>query len=222
MGQITPFRDGLYFLDDGRVRQFLFLEENRALLLDTGFPDSHVRDMVRTLTDKPVQVVLTHGDRDHAGGLSEFGACWLHPADWDLIPGGIQLHELAAGDIFSCAGYRLEVIETPGHTPGSVAFLDREHRLLFSGDTVQKGGPIYMFGPHRDLDAYIATLEQMLPLARLADEILPCHSHCPIDPGYIQKDLEDTLALRAGTLPHEKHPVFPCSIWHGKWTDFYY
>ena len=103
-----------------------------------------------------------------------------------------------------------------------MAFLDREHRLLFSGDTVQKGGPIYMFGPHRDLDAYIATLEQMLPLARLADEILPCHSHCPIDPGYIQKDLEDALALRAGTLPHEKHPVFPCSIWHGKWTDFYY
>ena len=34
--------------------------------------------------------------------------------------------------------------------------------------------------------------------------------------------LEDALALRAGTLPHEKHPVFPCSIWHGKWTDFYY
>lgn len=222
MTETRKFRDNFYILEEERVRQFLLVGEDEALLIDTGFPDSHVRDMVRTLTDKPVQVLLTHGDRDHAGGLSEFGVCWLHPADWDLIPGGIQLHELAAGDIFSCAGYRLEVIETPGHTPGSVAFLDREHRLLFSGDTVQKGGPIYMFGPHRDLDAYIATLEQMLPLAQLADEILPCHSHCPIDPGYIQKDLEDALALRAGTLPSEKHPVFPCSIWHGKWTDFYY
>ena len=56
--------------------------------------------------------------------------------------------------------YCFEVIEIPGHTYGSIAFLDIQKKLLIVGDTVQLG-PIYMFDEHRNLDLYIHSLEKL-------------------------------------------------------------
>ena len=53
---------------------------------------------------------------------------------------------------------------TGGHTYGSVALIDWEKKLLLPGDTVQKEGPIYMFGLHRNLDLYIESLERLLKI----------------------------------------------------------
>lgn len=60
------------------------------------------------------------------------------------------------------------------------------------GDSVQKAGPIFMFGSHRNLDLYI------------------------------ERNLEDALALKNGELTGEKHPYLPCCSYEGKWTEFYY
>lgn len=40
------------------------------------------------------------------------------------------------GDIISIGDYNLEVIETPGHTPGHIGLYDREHKLFFCGDHI--------------------------------------------------------------------------------------
>ena len=221
MIRTSLFRENFYILEDDRVRQFLLVEPDRALLIDTGFPDSDVAGAVRAITDAPVTVILTHGDMDHTGGLSAFGSCYLHPDDWHLVCEPVQLLPMREGDVFTCAGYRLETIEIPGHTYGSVAFFDRAHRLLLPGDSVQKDGPIYLFGAHRNMDLYIESLRKLARWADLADTILPCHHACPIDPSYIGKDLEDALALRAGKLPGVPHPTMPCSTFQGKWTAFY-
>lgn len=216
------FMDNLYILDDGRVRQFLFVGEKEALLIDTGFEDSRVSEKVREITDAPVRVIMTHGDRDHAGGLKSFGECYLHEADWHLIKEDVRLRPLKEGDLFECGGYRLETIEIPGHTYGSVAFLDREKKLLFAGDSVQKDGPIFMFGSHRNLELYIESLKKLCGLADQVETILPCHHACPIDAGYIEKNLEDAVALKNGLLTGEKHPVMPCCSYRGKWTEYLY
>lgn len=221
MIQIHPFAPGLYLLEDEPVRQFLFVGGDRALLIDTGFAHSGVAQAVKQVTDLPVTVVLTHGDRDHTGGLGSFPQAYLHPADWPLVETSARLLPLAEGDVFSCGEYRLEVVEIPGHTGGSVALLDREHRLLLPGDSVQAGGPIYMFGPHRSLDQYIASLEKLGGLARQVDTLLPCHHRCPIDPSCIEKNRLDAMELRAGRLSGTPHPTLPCSHVRGRWTEFY-
>ncbi|MGI6254483.1 MAG: MBL fold metallo-hydrolase [Acutalibacter sp.] len=220
MIQTSEYAQGLFLLDDGRVRQFLFLGEDNALLIDTGFPDSHIQDTVRQLTDNPLQVLMTHGDMDHTGGLEDFGQCWLHPGDWDLVHSSVTLHPLEEGNRFSCGSYQLEVVEIPGHTHGSVAFFDAEHRLLLPGDSVQKDGPIFLFGGHRDLGQYLASLEKLLGWADRVDAILPCHHDCPIGPEWIQRNLEDAQSLQAGKLTGEKHPQMPCYVYQGKWTAF--
>ena len=114
------------------------------------------------------------------------------------------------------------MIEIPGHTYGSVAFVDWEKKLLLPGDSVQKDGPIYMFGEHRNLDLYLESQRKLLGIMDRIETVLPCHHDCPITPDYIGKNLQDAEALKNGLLPGEKHPFMPCRTYHGTWTDFYY
>ena len=62
-----------------------------------------------------------------------------------------------------------------------MALIDWEKKLLLPGDTVQKEGPIYMFGLHRNLDLYIESLERLLKIRDRIETILPlpsCLPHC--------------------------------------------
>ena len=51
---------------------YLICGEKRALLMDTNLGVGHLKELVDSLTDKPYDVVLTHGHIDHAPGASEF------------------------------------------------------------------------------------------------------------------------------------------------------
>lgn len=222
MVRIQKIAADFYILYDGHVRQFLLLGPDKALLLDTGYRDSQVLQTVHTLTDTPVQVLLTHGDIDHAGGLANgVTEAWLHEADWPLVQAPVTLHPLAEGDRFACGRWNLEVIEIPGHTHGSVAFADRALRLLFAGDSVQKDGPIYLFGAHRSVARYIESQHKLAALAADFDRVFPCHHDCPVDPAYIARNLQDAQALQAGRLPSEPVEGMPCRLYRGQWTSFY-
>lgn len=213
--------DGLYALEDERVRQFLVIGEERALLFDAGFADSGVLETVRALTDLPIDVVMTHGDLDHSGGLADFGSCRMNAGDWPLVKAGsIALAPLDEGEIVACGDYRFRVIAIPGHSAGSLAFYDEVKGILLAGDSVQSGGPIFMFGGYRDLDAYIASLEKLERLIPADVTVLPCHSACPIDAGFIARDLADARALRDGKLTSDAHPAMPCRVYHGEATAF--
>lgn len=169
--EVKSFADRFYILDDTRVRQFLFVGKQEALLIDTGFKDSHVYEQVRKITSLPVKVLLTHDDLDHCGGVGDFSICCLHEKDWPLLREwpSEKIRPLRQGDVFSCAGYQLETIELPGHTWRSVAFIERKRRWLFSGDSIQKDGPIYMFGAHRSMSQYVLSLEKLKTFENLID-----------------------------------------------------
>ena len=183
--------------------------------------DIRVLETVRALTDLPIDVVMTHGDPDHSGGLADFGSCRMNAGDWLLVKdGSIALAPLDEGEIVACGEYRFRVIAIPGHSAGSLAFYDEAKEILLAGDSVQSGGPIFMFGGHRDLDAYIASLEKLEQLIPANVTVLPCHSACPIDAGFITRDLADARALRDGKLSSDAHPALPCRVYHGEATDF--
>lgn len=220
--EVTKYGEGFYILDDGRVREFLITGSNEALLIDTGFGDSGTAEEVRRLTDLPLKVILTHGDIDHAGGLSGFGECWIHPEDAHMIPRNISVHDLHEGEHITAGVYDFEVIHIPGHTYGSIALLDRKRKLLLPGDTVQKDGPIFMFGENRNLDLYIESLGRLLDLVSGIEVILPSHHGCPISPDHISYCLEDAVELKKGNLEGKDHPSLPCKSFRGKWTEFYF
>ena len=59
--------------------------ERGAALIDSTCGHAGLDQVVAGLTAKPVQVLMTHGHRDHVGGAWAFGKAWLHPGDLPLV-----------------------------------------------------------------------------------------------------------------------------------------
>lgn len=225
MIKVTKELEGFYILDDGRVRCFLFTGENDALLIDTAFPDSNIVTEVKKITNLPVKVALTHGDMDHIGGLKDFGSCFVHSDDSKMIPENIQKHELKEGDVVTAGNYNLKVIHIPGHTYGSVAFVEEQKKFILTGDGVQKNGTIFMFGENRNLPLYLKSLKKLCELInnQKIEKIYPSHSECPLPSDATEKVLTDAQNLSEGKIPLvKKHDFMPCNVYQGVYTGFLY
>lgn len=72
-------------------------------------------------------------------------------------------------------GRTVEVIATPGHTPDAIALLDRDNKLLFTGDTYYPA-PIWLYRPETDLAAYGKSIGRLAALAPEANKVLGAHN----------------------------------------------
>ena len=79
------------------------------------------------------------------------------------------------GEVLDLGGRRLEVLSVPGHTPDAVALLDRRAGLLWTGDTFYEG-PIWLFFPGTDLDAYQRSVARLAALAPALRRVFPAHN----------------------------------------------
>jgi len=70
---------------------------------------------------------------------------------------------LEAGDVIDLGDRHLEVIHTPGHSPGGIMLFEAATAILFSGDTVYDG-PLIDDSYHSDIPAYIASMKRILDL----------------------------------------------------------
>lgn len=80
------------------------------------------------------------------------------------IPAFEISRHITDGEVIDLGGRRIEVIATPGHTPDSICLLDREEGLLLTGDTFYEG-PVYLFSPETDMEAYDRSVEKLASLA---------------------------------------------------------
>jgi glyoxylase-like metal-dependent hydrolase (beta-lactamase superfamily II) len=139
--------------------------EDRLTLVDAGLPGSgvllarYVAGLGRSL-DELTRIVCTHGHPDHVGGVRELAGdrvdVLMHQADFDglrvtlgeavrrptrgrlfayLARTPAQIVPARDGDVLPVLG-GLEVIHTPGHTPGSICLYAARDRLLFVGDVL--------------------------------------------------------------------------------------
>jgi glyoxylase-like metal-dependent hydrolase (beta-lactamase superfamily II) len=108
-------------------------------------------------------------------------------------------HWLHDGDGIDLGGRTLKVIGTPGHTPDSIALLDEKNGLLFTGDTFYLG-PIYLFRPETDLDAYVASVQKLAAMAPHLQLLLPAHNVPVADPGYLPKVVIAMQQVRRGEV----------------------
>lgn len=222
---ITRILDGIWAIDQDYVRCFLIAGQDRAVLLDTCEVDEDLPSLVRTLTTLPLSIVHTHADGDHIGASARFEKTYMHPSEFALLNSTYapSLHPLPLreGEILELGGCALEVLLIPGHTPGSIALLDRERHILFSGDTV-KENVIYMFGPGRSLAAYLDSLKRLYSMKDDFDIILPSHGSLPIGKDILLDLIEGTEKLLASALPGSDVDGLPCKLYAYKKASFYY
>ena len=200
--QILQIDPQTWRIEDGFVRGFLLAGTEKALLIDTCATLKNAREIAEGLTDLPLELCNTHGDPDHIAGNAAFDRVYLHPAEeenYRAFGGPGVLVPVREGDVLDLGGRELEIIELPGHTPGSIALLDRSRRALISGDPVQDGR-IFMFGPGRDLRQYYASLRKLQKRIGDFDALWPAHGSCPLSPDMIGKLIVGTERILAGQV----------------------
>jgi glyoxylase-like metal-dependent hydrolase (beta-lactamase superfamily II) len=129
---------------------------DEAVVVDPGFEPAAVHAMLEAADKRPVAVLLTHAHFDHAGAAGTFAGelpVFVHPddvpafADYPGWGGGsgsaldavADLRTFVDGDVLRLAGLTLDVVHTPGHTPGSSCFRIEDEVVLLSGDLVFAG-----------------------------------------------------------------------------------
>lgn len=131
----------------------LMLEErNDAILIDPGSEGDRIKEELGSR--KVAAILLTHGHWDHTGALKDFAGAplYMHEKDAPLLKqsrfvfAGIdqQLEPrpeptdfVSDGQVLKIAGISLQVMHTPGHTPGGVCYISGTD--VFTGDTIFDG-----------------------------------------------------------------------------------
>lgn len=118
---------------------YLIEGNERAILIDAGVYIPDLDKIVAKITSKPVTMMLTHAHGDHVGGVGPFPEVYLNAGDMTIVPNNMrnykgQIRYLNDGQVIDLGGREIEVIFTPGHTPGSATFFDKAKHYGFSGD----------------------------------------------------------------------------------------
>ena len=199
------------YVEDDMVRYFILEGSERTLVLDSGVSGARdVKKLAEAFTGHPAFLVNTHSDGDHIAGNKYFDECIMHPAEKELyLAKGscINVSTVEDGTIIDPGDRPFEVIHIPGHTKGSIALLDINNRILYSGDSVQND-KIYMFGNHRSLDDLISSLEKLNAMKDRYDTVRACHGTLELDSSQTEKVLEAAKSVKAGTaagLPKNLH-----------------
>lgn len=108
-------------------------------------------------------------------------------------------HYFQDGHVFHLGGRDVTVIHTPGHSPGSVCFLDQEARILFSGDTLCEWGILLHLDGCCSPEIYLESVRRLKNLSEDFDTIYPGHHGFPIDKGYIDEYLNCARHIVDGT-----------------------
>jgi glyoxylase-like metal-dependent hydrolase (beta-lactamase superfamily II) len=102
------------------------------------------------------------------------------------------------GDVIDLGGRSLEIMATPGHAPDAICLLDRDNRLLFTGDTFYLA-TLYTHLEGSDFDAYADTARRLAGLANSVDVALTSHNVPVVAAGYMAALGAAFAAIQAGT-----------------------
>lgn len=169
-------------------------EEGKALLIDAGASGPEVLEFLKEKGLELRAVLLTHGHPDHTVDAhliaEETGAdVYIHDSDAEAgagLPASLlemmgfgnfklpeELKSLEDGQELEIAGFKIKVLHTPGHSPGSVSFLIGN--ALFDGDLVFQGSIGRTDFPGGDFKKLIDSVRRKVFVLDKATEIYPGH-----------------------------------------------
>ena len=188
----NDFAENTYVLSDGT---------GEAVIIDPGCnePEEEARldALIARLGIKPVRLINTHCHLDHIFGINYVKARYdlsleIHPDEQQLLAYAVPIARMYGmaldpvppaevlvneGDVIRFGSTQLEVLLTPGHSPGSICLYDRQGKQLIAGDVLFQGSIGRTDLPGGDYDTLIGSITDKLLV--LDDEVTVFPGHGP-------------------------------------------
>jgi len=214
---ITKLEKNMWVVETSdKTTMYIIEGTKKAMLIDTGTKCEKLDEVIRQITQKPLYVFITHIHVDHAGNMDFFDNVYFHPADTVLMsrvkPYKGKVHYVKNGDLFDLGGTIIEVLEAPGHTPGSIVLLDRKAGNCYSGDAYGSGQVWMQLRPHVSMATYAQSCREMEALMDKGISKIYC-GHYPYvkkayDKSYITEMRQLAEELSKGTAQEGKpYPI---------------
>lgn len=164
-----------------QTNTYIVENEGHCAIIDPGYEPKTILDFLSKQNLTADAILLTHGHFDHVGAVEKIVdatgcALWMSERDWSQkrTPLTSYFYPIAncdftevqfceEGEEIRAAGLTFSVLETPGHTWGSVCYLC--NNAMFSGDTLFAGSCGRTDLPGGDWDTIAESLQRLSELA---------------------------------------------------------
>ncbi|MFX0124745.1 MAG: MBL fold metallo-hydrolase [Candidatus Hodarchaeota archaeon] len=126
------------------------------------------------------------------------------------IPSSNPTRLLKDGDNLNLDEVTLEVIHSPGHSPGSICLWNNDLGYLFTGDVIYPG-PLYAHLPGSNLQEYIESIKKLKKILNSVEILFPAHNQTPLDRSFLEEVIEGFENIEsesADLVEYETHSCY--------------
>ncbi len=175
-----------------------------AYIIDPGYEAAKIAGLAVRRRFHVKGILATHYHNDHTGACQELRSLlntklYMSRRDAKRYSGRVDIF-LKEGDILTLGGEKLLILETPGHTSGSLSFLCKSAKQAFTGDTLfptDTGYVVFETGSPDDMERSIRKLNTYLTDDYM---IWPGHED-NVDMKFVRKHNEDFKNYLKGIYP---------------------
>lgn len=157
-------------------------------------------------------VLKSNFDREARAWMIENIVQQTLPSDFNKeawINAGLQQILYCTGNqIFDLGGRSIKVIETPGHSPGSISLFDESEGLLFTGDSIAEGDIWLHCADSLSLRTYLNSIGELVNLIDKIKYVFPSHGKTPLEPNIISDFYHAAENIIAGKVKGTETDTF--------------
>ena len=192
--ETQAINDTVFCIRDKYVNAYIFQGYEGYMMIDAGINKERVKEELAKLEIDPddiLAVVLTHSDPDHAGGLDAFenAKIFMHEEEEQMVTRETarfvfrsgwnhqDYNLIKTGELLNVNVFQVQVLHTPGHTPGSCCYIVNDDYLLTGDNLIMENGKyVNFFGIiNMDTETQLESLKK-LPPPESFDYILTSHT----------------------------------------------